>query len=137
MKTLRLESPWMPVWFRIVCGVCAALAGVYCYAERRFPPVLVNRQRVTVEPGGVAVRRWPLPVGFGVTAARAEISHAYARRVGEEWAMGVETNGGRQIDLHYPFADQAAAIAAAQDIVPILAPIRIRTVETKAMRRRG
>jgi hypothetical protein len=27
MKTLRLKSPWMPLWFRIGLGACAALAG--------------------------------------------------------------------------------------------------------------
>ena len=144
MKTLRLESPWTSLWMRIVCGICGAAAGVYCYSERTFPPVLavglywgaavfVNRHRVVAGEWGVEVRQWPLPLGFGVRAGREEIAHAYVRPVMEEWAMGVETVAGQQIDLHFPFADREGAMVAAKDIATILAPIKIRTVETKPL----
>lgn len=142
---LRITTRWLPLpWgvYGIVLAIVFGGVGVYGWLHPEDGPTvrmviplygvacywvvacLANRRTVVITPRRLWEVVWPVPVRLPRWTQRASVRHCYLRKVevydeGTElerhYAAGVETVGGRQIDVssYHPREEDATRIAVA------------------------
>ncbi|MEP7364599.1 MAG: hypothetical protein ABI972_15190 [Acidobacteriota bacterium] len=150
MSRLRLTQRWIPLpWgvFGVVLAFIFGGIGAYSWLYPEDGPTvrmaiplyavalywvfvcLINRRTAVITPRSLWEIVWPLPVQLPRSTQRGDIRHCYLRNVTTfddgvkletYYTAGVETMGGRQIDVSSPHETEEEAAQIARHIAGVL-----------------